>query len=134
MTGPGPKALDGLWFVTAFPTGTLVDPENEALTVTLSNADGTIYTTTLPAGSLIEQRGYFRYTNPAARQTTGGFGKVKLYFTPDGQNLRLYAQAYGDLSAATLADMTLTVTLGDDTVVSTATWNPTSNGWIFNHQ
>jgi hypothetical protein len=132
--GKGGAALDGLWFVTAFPTGTLVDPLNEALSVTLSNANGTVYTASIPAGSMTEWGGYYRYTNPAARLNAGGFAKVKLYYTPDRQNLRLYAQAFGDLSAATLADMTLTVTLGDDTVVTTGIWNPTSSGWVFNHQ
>jgi hypothetical protein len=38
-------------------------------------------------------------------------------------------KAYGDLSAATLATMSLQVTIGNDSFLNQSDWVPTGSGW-----
>ncbi len=48
---------------------------------------------------------------------------------PNKNGIRLTIQAFGDLDDATLANMTLELTIGDDTIVGNSDWLQMSWGW-----
>jgi len=128
---------DQLIIRSAFPVGVALDPENEAFHVVLSNANGVVYEGSLPAGAL-EQRGKkFRFVDRAARSGAGtydGLFKVEVAAAQADAGTRVTIEAYGDLDAATLAEMTITITLGDDAVYRADVWATKAYGWINRHR
>jgi len=111
-------------------TDRLIDPSQLLVGVTLLNANGVIYTSQLPIGSVIAsghgRRFKFRdrsaHSNPA-----GGIAEWKLSNHSGWYSFKV--AFYGDLSAATLADMTLVLSFGSDEYVSMETWTRTNAGW-----
>jgi hypothetical protein len=127
-----PGKPDNLQLLTAFPSTTVLDPTNEAFTLTLRNANGVIYTASLVPGDLLLKGKNHRFLDRMARKglgIRGGLAKVELRPVPKKQAIRVTIQAYSDLDAATLAEMTAEVTLGDDTIAQTAVWLQKSYGW-----
>ncbi|MEW6270206.1 MAG: Ig-like domain-containing protein [Thermodesulfobacteriota bacterium] len=120
-------AIDVLQVHIEVDPATPIAPAAEVLGVVLSNANGTIVNLSLPPGSLASPNGKrFRYRNVAARKL-GGIGRAHIILRPNG-NYRVDLDVYGDFSAATLADMTLQVTIGDDSFVNASTWVQVVNG------
>ena len=102
-----------------------IDPTQLAVAVRLSNANGLIYSTELPAGELTGRR-RFTFRNRAAR-TDGGFWYLVL--APHRGGDRIDLVAYGDLSAATLPEMTVEISIGQGQYKHSATWVRTRSGW-----
>ncbi len=103
-----------------------IDPSTLSVSVRLSNTNGLIYTTTLNAGALQPLGRKFKYRDRGAA-TGGGFSEFQ--FSPHKDGYRIKLAAYGDLSAATLADMTVEVDFGPGQYTNTATWKQTRRGW-----
>jgi hypothetical protein len=122
---------------SAFPANVTLDPSSEAFHVVLSNADGVVYQGSLPAGALVRKGKKFQLVDRAAKKGMGaydGLFKVEVAAAQADAGTRVTIQAYADLSAATLADMTITITLGDDTVQRADIWLPKAYGWINRHR
>ena len=111
----------------------VLDPENEEFRIVLSNADGDIVDDSLAPHDIVRKGATFAYKNSAASKT-GGISALTIHKSPDGTGTRVILTVYGDFSAATEALMTLEITLGDDTIVTTATWQSKPYGWIRNHR
>ena len=110
---------------------TSIDPAFETFTIELANANGTLFTATLNPGQMRGLAGGGRvvYRNPAARRA-GGVSRVQIAQRKDGPGgYRVDVVAHGDLSAATLAEMTVFLAIGDDGFFDTSTWNPRPSGW-----
>jgi hypothetical protein len=61
--------------------------------------------------------------------TRGGLAKVEIRPVTGSGEIRVTVQAYGNLSTATLATMTIEITAGNDTIASTSDWLRKSFGW-----
>jgi len=105
-----------------------IDPSTMVIGVNLSNANGLIYSNELPVGAMTPVGRKFTFRNRAAKtEPAGGF--TDFQFSPHKGGYRIKLVAYGDLSAATLADMTVEVFFGGGQYTNTATWKPTRRGW-----
>lgn len=127
---------DQLIVRSAFGIGATVDP-SDALTITLSNADGVVYTASLLPGDLRVRGRSLVFKDLAAKKglgTRGGLALVKLQAVPKTGALRVTIEAYGDMSAATLAEMTLAITVGDDANAVTDVWEARAFGWQRAHR
>jgi uncharacterized repeat protein (TIGR01451 family) len=111
--------------VTRLPVST----EGLTITVRLSNANGVVYEATLDGGDLVAKGRQLKFRDRnAASAVEGGIGifRVSPHRT-DGYRVKV--EAYGDLSAATLADMTIEILFGLETYQNSATWMSTPKGW-----
>jgi hypothetical protein len=120
-------SLDMLGFALRSLSLVFVDPSNQDVSVQISNANGVCYSATLPAGSLVLKGNYYRYINAHAKNAPGGIKKMTIW-ERRGQT-QIYADAYGDLSACTLPDMTTNVSIGNTVFTHVGTWIQTSSGW-----
>ena len=128
---------DQLLIRSAFPADVVLDPANEAFRVVLSNANGVLYDGFLPAGAIGKKGRKFQFIDRAARKGQGAFDglfKVEVSSAQADAGTRVTIQAYGDLAAATLPEMTITITLGDDVVQRTDVWGTKAYGWINIHR
>jgi hypothetical protein len=108
-----------------------IDPASESFTVEIANANGTVFTATLNPGDLKATNGgkRFIYRNAAARGA-GGLFRVQIAQRHDGlQGYRVDVLAYGDLSSATLADMSTFIVVGNAGFFDSSTWTPRVHGW-----
>ena len=99
------------------------------ITVRLSNADGVIYETSLPGGSLVRSGHQLKFRDRnASRAVAGGLALFRI--SPHGNDGdQVQVEAYGDLSKATLPDMTIEILFGSAIYQNSATWTPTRKGW-----
>lgn len=125
-TNPGPR-LDAVELHLGFAAQNGVDPPNEAFSLVLSNANGVVFSGSLPPGSLrnVGRRAVHRDVDA---DTAGGFDRVIVRTLPSGL-IRVDLVGYADLSGASLATMTLELVLGDDQVSATNDWVPKQRGW-----
>lgn len=131
-----PNGLDKLELHAGLLPLTSMDPGFETFTVEISNVNGTIFTATLPPGAILTTNGGKRYSyrNPAAR-TSGGIYRVivtQKKNAADGYRVDLIA--YGDLSAATEAEMATFIVIGDDAFFDNSTWLARKDGWAVDFQ
>lgn len=103
-----------------------IDPSASVVGIRLSNANGLIYAEELPAGAMYPWGRKHKFRNREAKDE-GGFADFQ--FFPHREGYRIKLSAYGDLSAATLADMTVEVYFGGQQFVHSATWVRTKRGW-----
>lgn len=112
-------------------------PTAQTLEVEVTNANGVVYHGMLQSGDLQARGSQFLFRDPLAKKGLGvrdGLAKVSLRrFKPNGA-MRVYIEAFHELSAATLPQMTVRVRLGMSEVVRTATWSQVTGGWIFDHR
>jgi choice-of-anchor A domain-containing protein len=134
--GKAPKP-DALLIRSAFPPDLVLDPSNEPFTIVLRNANGVIYEGSLLPGDLVRKGRMLQFLDRAAKKTPpgtrDGLYKVQLK-DANGAGMRVTIWAYGDMSTATLADMTIEIGLGDDTIASTDTWLVKKYGWMNRHR
>lgn len=113
------------------PSG--IDPTASPLLVTLRNANGIVYSASIPAGSLRTESSGWSYDDKAAK-ATGGIFQVRLRWARANGHarvLRAFVKARGEFADATLADMTLSVTVAGQSYESSATWRSLAKGgWI----
>ena len=111
--------------VTRLPVST----DGLVITVRLSNANGVIYETTLAGGSLVTSGHQLKFRDRnASRAVAGGLALFRI--SPHGNDGdQVQVEAYGNLSAATLPDMTIEILFGSATYQSSGTWTPTRKGW-----
>ncbi len=114
------------------PTVTaIIDPLTTGLSFELSNAGGTIMAGSVPPGAFLEKKSgqKFVYKNAAARKT-GGIVSVVLQERFDSAGGWLISiRAFGDLSAATLPEMTTDIVIGTSSFFDNSDWTETPNGW-----
>jgi hypothetical protein len=123
-----PNALDSLALHLAVVPNTPIDPLTEPVSIKLSNVNGTLFSQTLPPGSFKKVGSRFLFKDPTAK-TNGGLYSV-IITKRTGGVYRIDVQAYKDLSAATLPDMTINIALGNDQFASSKPWTQTGNGWV----
>ena len=111
--------------VTRLPMST----DGLLITVRLSNANGVIYETTLPGGSLVRSGHQLKFRDRnAPRSVAGGLALFRI--SPHGSDGdQVQVEAYGNLSTATLADMTIEILFDSAIYQNSATWTPTRTGW-----
>jgi TQXA domain-containing protein len=128
-----PKGPDRLQFQVSFSPTQSIDPANVSLGVTLTNANGIIYSAALLPGDLkkVGKAWAFRDTTavkgPGIR---GGLQSVRVR-TKDGLSYRVDLRANSDLlqQFATLPDMTIQLVVGNEAFQKAATWEQIKNGW-----
>jgi hypothetical protein len=115
--------------------GRPVDPSADGVIFRLSNANGVIYTAQLSPGQLIQDGKRFIYKNKIANTNPLG-GVAFVQFMPHRPDRSPYARTikivtYGDLSKATLQQMTVEIMIGSAYFVHSANWMTTrSGGWV----
>ncbi len=131
------SGLDNLNVKSAFGPGTVLSPATESFRIVLRNANGVIYQATLQPGDLVARGGKFRFVDKGARRGTGirgGLSRVELSEAKGGVGTRVLIEAFGDLNAATLPVMTVEITVGNDTIAYTETWQQKGYGWYLPHR
>lgn len=127
-----PNRLDKLELHAGLLPLSSMDPGFETFTIELSNANGTIFTATLPPGAILTTNGGKRYSyrNPTARTAGGIYRVVVTQKKNAADGYRVDLIAYGDLSAATEADMSTFIAVGDDAFFDNSTWLARKDGWV----
>jgi len=130
---PNPAAPDILSFGARFVPnqGAIIDPVTNGMTFTLENANGVVFTETIPPLQFVEATSgkKFTFKNPAAK-VSGGISSVVIQQRSDaigGYSIEM--RAYGDLSAATLSNMTTSIVIGASPFFDVGDWEQRSNGW-----
>ena len=129
--------IDQLQVKSGFAPGTILDPANESFRIVLRNANGIVYQATLQPGDLVPRGKAFVFKDNGARRglgTRGGLAKVQISPVTGGTGIRVNVQAFGDLSAATLAVMTVEIAVGTDAIAYTAPWQQRPYGWTLLHR
>jgi hypothetical protein len=110
---------------------TQISPTTEDIKFLLSNANGKVYSLIIPGGDVKQLgRNLFRYRNRLAQQQRSGLARFDLRYFPKRDAFTFVLKTYGDLSAATLANMSLQVVIGDDAFLNQSTWAKTPRGWV----
>jgi len=108
-----------------------IDPANENVTIEISNLNGTIFASTLPAGDIAEESPgrKWAFRDPSA-QVLGGIVRLTITRRTDANGgYRVDALVREDLSLATLAEMTTRIAIGGDQFNRTDTWLARHYGW-----
>jgi hypothetical protein len=103
------------------------DPTTDGLKITLSNANGVVWSGALLPGDIIKRGRAWRY-----RDRTGVRNGIRALTTSPRKRdgvWRLSLSVTGDFSAATLAEMTVTVEAAGMTVPKTSLWTQVPDGW-----
>src|SRR5690606_33727002 len=115
-----------------------IDPPNEDVTLTVSNANGVCFSQTVLAGAAgwTVRQGTVSYDNPdadvSARGTTPGIASITFRerASQGGQN-QIKILAVGNTEPCGLSDMTTTVTVGTVVFSHSGAWKTTPTGWRF---
>jgi hypothetical protein len=129
--------LDSLNVKSGFGPSTVLSPATESFRIVLRNANGVIYQAILQPGDLVARGSKFRFVDKGARRGSGirgGLSRVELSTAKGGLGTRVLVEAFGDLNAATLSVMTVEITVGNDTIAYTATWEQKGYGWYLAHR
>ena len=131
------KRPDRLTIVTGFPPNAVLAPTAQTLEVEVSNANGVVYHAMLQSGDLLARGSQFLFRDPLAKRAQASRaarqGLAAALQKLNGA-MRVYIEAFNELSAATLPQMTVRVRLGMSEVVRTATWSQVTGGWVFDHR
>ncbi|MEW6272072.1 MAG: hypothetical protein AB1689_22550, partial [Thermodesulfobacteriota bacterium] len=122
------NAVDTLQFHAKITPMSAINPPAEDFSLTLRNANGVIFTETLGSNQLQKVDNRFQFRDPSARRTAG-FSRVTIRRKGGGM-YRVDVIAHGDMSAATLASMTVEIRIGDDTFATQNTWDDREFGWL----
>jgi cysteine-rich repeat protein len=115
----------------SFVPGTQISPATENIGFLLSNKNGKVFEVHAGLGSVRQLgRNLFRFRDQNAVRTRHGLARVDVRYYPKRNNYTFVVKAYGDLTLATEAEMTLEFVLGDDPFVNTSTWAKTPKGWL----
>ena len=117
------------------PTPTaVIDPVTSGMTIELSNAGGTVLMATIPPGLFVEKSAgggaqKFVYKDNKARKNGGvSSAIVQERFDQHGGWL-ISVKVYGDLSGATMPEMTTEIVIGTSSFFDTSTWEQRPTGW-----
>jgi hypothetical protein len=108
-----------------------IDPPSEDVTLEISNVNDVIFAATLAPGDVRQAPGgrRFYFRDPTAR-LLGGVERLFITQRFDGiGGYRVDAVLHGDLSLATLAEMTVRIVIGNDPFVNTSVWLEHAYGW-----
>ncbi len=108
-----------------------VDPTSVEVGWMISNAQGYVYQASLLPGDLTDRGREFFFQDVAAPFGDGirsGLYKVRLQIN-SRNTLYYWVKAYGDLSAATDANMTIQMHVGDQWFGLSHPWVETGRGW-----
>jgi len=120
---------------SAFGPGAVIDP-NDPVSIVLSNANGIVFAADLLPGDLSLRGKTLIFSDKGAKKGNpirGGLASVKIAATPQGTGTRITIEAYADMSAATEAQMTLEISVGDDENGVVDTWESRAYGWYRFH-
>lgn len=109
------------------PTAPTGDLAATPATIEVAGGLGTFFGHSLPAGALAQSGAVYLARSPEAARS-GGIGLLRIKLRPDG-SADVALQAFGDLSAADLPQMTVRLTVGGQTYAASGTWRPRANGW-----
>jgi hypothetical protein len=126
---------DQLTVRSAFGPAAVID-DDDPVTITLSNAGGTIFSASLQPGDLVRRGKNLVFTDRGARKgvgVRGGISSVRIAPVPKVFATRVTIEVFSDLSAADDPTMTLEITVGDDANAITDTWQATAYGWYRFH-
>lgn len=115
------------------PTSTaIIDPVTTGMSVEISNANGTVISVDIPPGAFVEKPNGRRFVVRDRTAKQGGGVYIAMLQERPGNNpsYLLDFRYYGDLSAATLADMTTVVTIGSSPFFDVGPWSTTRKGWV----
>ena len=120
---------DYLYSRLAFTTPSKCDPSAHDFSYTLSNTDGTIGTWSL-TGAQIQPTGGGRRYQYKDKQAKKNGGIKRLLLDPKDDRICMNFKGFENLSAATLAVMTIDVDVCGASYSLTATWSERKKGWV----
>ncbi|HEY8516151.1 MAG TPA: hypothetical protein VIS07_11615 [Candidatus Binatia bacterium] len=121
-------AVDVLQFHADITPQSPINPPAEHFTLTLSNANGVIFSETLGANQFKKSGNRFQFRDPHARKSFG-FSRVTIRKRPGANTYRIDLIAHGDMAAATLPLMAVEIAIGDDTFFTQNVWQQKAFGW-----
>jgi hypothetical protein len=127
--------LDEFSFHGRIEPETPIDPTTEKVGVLITNEFGVIYRGELEPG-VFEGRGgsarpwrFVDRKNAKKGLSQTGIARISIYQYRATNLFVVNVHAYGDMSIATVPNMTLQFTVGDDSFQNTGTWKQTGYGW-----
>lgn len=133
---PKKPGHDLFGFQASFVPTQSIDPSTSVVGVTITNANGIIWSATLLPGDLIRHGDKYLFRDKTAKTgpgVRGGLFQLKLKEKPDANPQaglwRIHIRGYADLSAATGAEMSVQVVVGNEAFERTATWQANKKGW-----
>lgn len=131
---------DRMTFKASGVPATELVPDADGLTVSLSNVTGLVFSETLPAGALVANSARNRWRYKAVRD--GGIYDTKISTKTSSSGTAVFTvkvrldadlaatdPARSGLAIELLASMTVTASVGDDSLSATAAWEPQRAGW-----
>lgn len=120
--------VDTLQFQAQLNPETPLHPNEDKFKIVLRNLNGELLSLKLEPGLIVREGSSFVYRNEAARQS-GGISRVTLR-RKQAHQWRITVIAHGDLSGATLEQMTVYVVVGNDTFLTKNVWSEREFGWL----
>lgn len=113
------------------PTPTaVIDPVTTGMSVDISNANGAVMSAVIPPGAFEEKRpGKFVYRDKTSRKNGGISNAIVQERNDQHGGWLISIKYYGDLSSATLAEMTTDIVVGTSPFFDTSDWLARPNGW-----
>jgi hypothetical protein len=122
------RGLDLLRLQASFKPVTSVDPSTEQFGVLITDINGVVFKSLLPAGT-VKRLGRTFVATVRNAKTLGGIYKVKIVTLPDG-SYRVNVKGYAEMTAkANVPNMTVQVLIGNDVSISATTWTQIKVGW-----
>ena len=120
--------VDTLQFQAQINPETPLHPSDDKFKIVLRNLNGELLSLKLEPGLIVREGSSFVYRNDAARQS-GGISRVTLR-RKQAHQWRITVIAHGDLSGATLEQMTVYLVIGNDTFLTKNVWSEREFGWL----
>jgi cysteine-rich repeat protein len=128
------KKLDREFLQTAFVPTTPINPPVETFSLLITNANGVVYSKTVPPGSFFSIGGGGWIHKNRLASKLGGLFQVKILPDSSGANpnaIRVAIKAFGEMTDPTLSLMTVQITIGNDAFFATTDWDVLkTGGWV----
>ncbi len=128
-------SLDAFQMHAQFIPQTTVEPGIDGFQVQITNASGIVYTGFVRGSDIqAHPKGKkFKFRDRGARRGRGfrdGIYYLVIKYKPNANKYAFRLRAFGDFSAATVAEMTTHVVIGNDGASITAPWRKVRHGWF----
>jgi len=120
--------FDTLQFQALLNVPTPLRPGEDKFKIVLRNLNGEQLSEKLDPGQIVREGNAFVYRNDAARET-GGISRVTLR-RKKAHEWRITVIAHGVMPAATLANMTIYLVIGNDSFLTKNVWSAREFGWL----
>ena len=108
------------------------DPSGVGVSLVVENANGNIASYSVLPGELTKRGRHYTFKDRAARKL-GGLSKVDMFYHKSQKQYRIKLRAFGDYSAADLAEMRILISVGPHLFEYEGVWKNRKRGWFLSN-